>query len=245
MRLRLLADFGVNSFESFVPGMVKQYVAVNREGFFIGDAILFHLGEGLLDLVGASPVLDWVQFQAETGAYDVKIERDENSARRQGPPKLYRYELQGPTAVQVIEQLTGSPLPDVAFFGMTDFRIAGHDVRALRHGMAGQPGFELFGPWQEGADVLAALLAAGARARTRPRGSEGVLDRQPRIGLDPEAAVGDLRRGGEGVPRVAPGGGRGLARREHGLGRHHRLLRHPIRHRLWAARQVRSRLPRP
>ena len=141
--------------------MVKQYVAVNREGFFIGDAILFHLEEGLLDLVGASPVQDWVQFQAETGAYDVAIERDENSARRQGPPKLYRYELQGPTAVQVVEQLTGSPLPDVAFFGMTDFRIAGHDVRALRHGMAGQPGFELFGPWQEGPDVLAALLAAG------------------------------------------------------------------------------------
>lgn len=158
---RLLSDFGVNSFASFVPGMVKQYVAVNREGFFIGDAILFHLGEGLLDLVGASPVQDWVQFQAETGAYDVAIERDENSARREGPPKLYRYELQGPTAVQVVEQLTGSPLPDVAFFGMTDFRIAGHDVRALRHGMAGQPGFELFGPWQEGPDVLAALLAAG------------------------------------------------------------------------------------
>ena len=29
--------------------------------------------------------------------------------------------------------------------------IAGHRVRALRHGMAGQPGFELFGPWAEGA----------------------------------------------------------------------------------------------
>jgi len=34
-------------------------------------------------------------------------------------------------------------------------------VRALRHGMAGQPGFELFGPWAQGDDVLAAILAAG------------------------------------------------------------------------------------
>ena len=99
----------------------------------------------------------------------------------------------------MIEQLTGAPLPDVAFFGMTDFTIAGHDVRALRHGMAGQPGFELFGPWHEGEDVLAALLAAGLGSDSSAR-SEGILDRQPRIGLDPEAAVGDLRRGGEGVP---------------------------------------------
>src|SRR5260370_5978692 len=57
--------------------------------------------------------------------------------------------------------MTGEPLPDVKFFNMTDLRIAGRRVRALRHGMAGQPGFELFGPWAEGDDVLGAILAAG------------------------------------------------------------------------------------
>ena len=59
-------------------------------------------------------------------------------------------------------KLTGGPLPDVKFFNMTDFTIAGHRVRALRHGMAGQPGFELFGPWAEGDEVLHAILEAGA-----------------------------------------------------------------------------------
>ena len=34
-------------------------------------------------------------------------------------------------------------------------------MRALRHGMAGQPGWELFGPWDDGDAVLEALLAAG------------------------------------------------------------------------------------
>ena len=39
--------------------------------------------------------------------------------------------------------------------------IAGRKVRALRHGMAGQPGFELMGPWADHAAVHAALVAAG------------------------------------------------------------------------------------
>ncbi|GHE80297.1 glycine cleavage system protein T [Amycolatopsis deserti] len=160
--LRLLSDFGVNTFKNFTPGKAKQYVAVNADGYFIGDAILFHLEEELFDVVGHPTVINWLQYNAETGDYDVTIERDENSYDRPaGPPKIYRYELQGPTAKPLMEKLTGEPLPDVKFFNMADFTIAGHRVRALRHGMAGQPGFELFGPWSEGEDVLAAILEAG------------------------------------------------------------------------------------
>ncbi|GAA5167421.1 MULTISPECIES: aminomethyltransferase family protein [Amycolatopsis] len=160
--LRLLADFGVNSFANFTPGKAKQYVAATADGQLVGDAILFHLDDDYFDLVGHSMVPDWLQYQAETGGYDVTIERDPNSYDRpSGPPRLYRYELQGPTAGPLVEKLTGEPLPDVKFFHMTEFRIGGHHVRALRHGMAGQPGFELFGPWEEGEDVLGAILEAG------------------------------------------------------------------------------------
>ncbi|HJQ46971.1 MAG TPA: aminomethyl transferase family protein [Amycolatopsis sp.] len=160
--LRVLSDFGVNTFKNFTPGKAKQYVAVNSEGYFIGDAILFHLDEELFDIVGHPTVLNWLRYNAETGDYDVTLELDENSYDRpSGPPKIYRYELQGPTAKPLVEKLTGEPLPDVKFFNMAEFTIAGHHVRALRHGMAGQPGFELFGPWAEGQDVLEAILEAG------------------------------------------------------------------------------------
>src|SRR5213075_3054497 len=37
----------------------------------------------------------------------------------------------------------------------------GKQVSALRHGMAGQPGFELFGPWEDGETVCLALVEAG------------------------------------------------------------------------------------
>lgn len=161
--LRLLSDLGVNTFAGFGVNKAKQFVAVNPSGQLIGDAILFHLDENLFDLVGHPMVIDWVLFHRERGGYDVKVERDENSAvRASGPPKFYRYEIQGPTAAAVLEQATSRPLPEAKFFNMADFAIAGKSVRGLRHGMAGQPGFELFGPWADGEAVLAALIEAGA-----------------------------------------------------------------------------------
>lgn len=161
--LPLLERLAVNSFANFTPGRAKQYVAVNADGFIIGDAILFHLPDGSFDLVGHPMVLDWVEFHARTERLDVELERDENSiVRTSGPPRQYRFELQGPTAAAIVERLTGRELPDVRFFSMTSFEIAGLRVDALRHGMAGQPGFELFGPWDQGERVREALLEAGA-----------------------------------------------------------------------------------
>jgi glycine cleavage system aminomethyltransferase T len=160
--LRLLSDVGVNTFANFGVGKAKQFVAVNPDGYLIGDAILFHLEDELFDLVGHPMVIDWVTFNLERGDYQATLERDDNSAvRTAGPPTLYRYELQGPTAAALIEQVSGAPLPDVKFFNMAEFEIAGRRVRGLRHGMAGQPGFELFGPWTDSDAVLAALLEAG------------------------------------------------------------------------------------
>ena len=160
--LRLFGDLGVNNFSRFRPETAKQFVAVNDDGYLIGDGILFYLGPDEFDFVGAHPaIVDWVHYNAEKGDYDVEVERDENSLDREGPPKLYRYELQGPAALGVVERATGSAVPEVGFFHMTRFTIAGREVRALRHGMAGQPGFELFGPWEQGEDVRQALLDAG------------------------------------------------------------------------------------
>jgi len=160
--MKLLQDLAVNSFAKFTVDSAKQFIAVNHEGYVIGDAILFHLGENSFDLVGHPMAIDWVRFHAETGDYDVELELDGNSIVRQGPPKLYRYELQGPNALKIVERLIGGEVPPTKFFGMANFTIAGTTVRALRHGMAGQPGFELFGPWAEGDAIRAAILEAGA-----------------------------------------------------------------------------------
>ncbi|GGA62195.1 glycine cleavage system protein T [Pseudoclavibacter endophyticus] len=161
--LRLLSDTGVNNFSNFAVGDAKQFVAVNDEGYLIGDAILFHLEEGRFDLVGWFMVLDWVEFIGKTGDYDVTFERDWNSVLRAPgeDPVLYRYEIQGPHALALLEKAIGGQVPETKFFGGAELEIDGAKVGSLRHGMAGQPGFELFGPWAERDTVRNALLHHG------------------------------------------------------------------------------------
>jgi len=170
--LRLLSDLGVNTFSNAQVDKAKQFVAVNPDGHVIGDAILFFLDENKVSLVGRPSAHNWVQFHGETGDYDVTFERDERTVvNPTGRRKLYRYQVQGPTALDVLEQVTGGPLPEIKFFNMGRLTIAGHEVRALHHGMSGTKGLELFGPWEEGAEVKAAIVEAGKEHGLRQVGS--------------------------------------------------------------------------
>ncbi len=106
-------------------------------------------------MVGRPSVHNWVQYHAETGGYNVTLERDEWSvADPNRPRKVYRFQLQGPNAPALLEKLNGGPLPPTKFFHMTWITIAGRKVRFLHHGMAGVAGGELFGPFEEGPEVI-------------------------------------------------------------------------------------------
>jgi vanillate/3-O-methylgallate O-demethylase len=170
--IKLLSALGVNSFETFQPGKAKQFVACSPDGYVIGDGILFFLEESKLRLVGRPSAHNWVQYHAETGGYDVELSRDERTAvNPTGRRELYRYQLQGPTAMDVLEKATDGPLPEIKFFNLGEITLAGRRVRALHHGMSGAPGLELFGPWEEGDEVKSALVEAGDEFGLRQVGS--------------------------------------------------------------------------
>lgn len=160
---KMLSRLAANSFENFKVDRAKQMICVTPDGYFLGDLILFYLDENTFNLVGRSPVQNWVRYHAETGGYDVKVELDQRTALRADKEnrKCYRYQIQGPNAMKLMEKAIGGTPPDLKFFHMTRFTIADREVRALRHGMAGQPGFELFGPWEDRDIVKNALVAAG------------------------------------------------------------------------------------
>jgi glycine cleavage system aminomethyltransferase T len=160
--LKLLSSLGINSFANFAPGKAKQFVPVTPAGYVIGDVILFGLDEQRYNLVGRAPVLNWVTYHAETGDHDVQVTFDQRTAlRNDGKRRHYRFQVQGPNAMQVLEKALGHEPEDLKFFNMRTEQLGGKEVCALRHGMAGQPGWELFGPWEDHDAVHEVLVKAG------------------------------------------------------------------------------------
>ncbi len=164
--LKLLSHLAINSFAKFPVERAKQFVPCNYSGHVIGDGILFHLEQNKLLFVGRAPSANWIEFHAKTGGYNVTTSKDDRSPSRTGGKAVtrnhYRFQIQGPNAKQVIEKLNGGPIPEIKFFAMDYITIAGRKVRALRHGMAGAPGLEIWGPYAEGDEIRAAIVKAGA-----------------------------------------------------------------------------------
>ena len=163
----LLEYLAINSFKNFAVNKAKQFVPVTPDGYVIGDVILFYLAENEFSLVGRAPAIEWVEFHAQYpkpdgSKWNVTVERDERTAlRSDNKRKNYRFQLQGPNAMKILGIAMGETPPDLKFFSMAHINIAGKDVIALRHGMAGQPGYELFGPWADYDVVHGALVEAG------------------------------------------------------------------------------------
>jgi vanillate/3-O-methylgallate O-demethylase len=163
--LKLCSHLAFNPFAKFPVDRAKHFAPCSYDGFVIGDGILFHLAPNELAYVGRAPAANWLQFHAETGGYNVKATRDERSPGNPGGKAVirreYRFQIQGPNANQILDKLNGGPIPEIKFFNMGAITIKGRKVRALRHGMAGAPGLEIWGPYEEREEIRAAIVEAG------------------------------------------------------------------------------------
>ena len=163
--LKLMSWCTINSFANFVPGKAKQMVPCSHDGYVIGDGILFYTAKDELLFVGRAPTVNWIQFHAETGGFKVEVIRDDRSPSHPRGKAVtrrhYRFQVQGPNAAKILTKLNGGPLPEIKFFNFDAVTIKGRKVNALRHGMAGEPGLEVWGPYAEGDEIRDAILEAG------------------------------------------------------------------------------------
>ncbi|PZG23737.1 vanillate/3-O-methylgallate O-demethylase [Nonomuraea aridisoli] len=172
--LRLISDTGVNSVANFPVDSAKQFVPVSPEGGVIGDGILFREAAEQFVFVGRAPVANWLTFRAGQG-YDVELRLDPRSPSRPYGKAvtrdLWRFQIQGPRAWEIIEKVNGGPVEQLRFFRMAHMNVAGERVRTLRHGMAGAPGLELWGPYETYDKVRDAILEAGREFGLEPCGA--------------------------------------------------------------------------
>jgi len=170
----LLESLGVNSFESVRngdPPQAKNYLTCNPDGYVIGDVILFYLGETEFLSVGSEWINNWIRYNAETGDADVRTAVPYHPFDDHDPPD-FRFQIQGPNALDVMEAVVDGSLPEIPFFEMDTVEIRGRETYALGHGMAATPGLEIFGPHQIHDEVRADILEAGAEYGIRQLGTK-------------------------------------------------------------------------
>lgn len=163
-----LAYHGINAFGNFDLNRAKHYVPVTPQGHVIGDHIIFREREDKFILVGRAPTSNWLLFCAAWGKWNVRIKHDPRSTSRPEGERVlrthYRYQIQGPDAPKIFEKMNGGPIPDIKFFHVDWINVGSKRVQALRHGMSGAPGLEIWGPYEDKAYILSTIMQAAADA---------------------------------------------------------------------------------
>ncbi|QCC49369.1 aminomethyltransferase family protein [Halobellus limi] len=171
----LLAHLGINNFTRIRtedPPQAINLVVCNHEGYVIGDVILFYLGEETFDAVGENYVNNWIKYNAGISDLDVTTRSLYDPYVEGGSPPDFRFQIQGPHAIDIMEEVVDGSLPEIPFFQMDTIEIDGVQTYALGHGMAAMPGLEIFGPYEAHDDVLEKILAAGEQYGIRRLGSK-------------------------------------------------------------------------
>ena len=162
---KMLSDLAINSLAKFKVDTAKHFVPCSYSGHVIGDVIMFRMAEDQYNLVGRAPTVNWVQFHAEKGGYNVDIARDDRSPSinfgKEIKRRHYRFQIQGPNATQILDKLNGGPVGEVKFFNVGRIKIGGRTLPAFRHGMAGVPGLEIWGPYKDYDEIRNLILEAG------------------------------------------------------------------------------------
>ena len=159
-----LAHTGINAFSNFELNRAKHFVPVTPAGHVIGDMIIFRERADKFILVGRSPTANWLRFQAAYGNWNVRLDYDPRSDSRPDGERVirghYRFQIQGPDAPQLFEKINGGPIPDIKFFHVDHINFGSKRVQALRHGMAGAPGLEIWGPYADKHYIRSVIMEA-------------------------------------------------------------------------------------
>jgi len=163
-----LSYVGINSFANFKENVAKHFVPVTPAGHVIGDMIIFRESEEKFVLVGRAPTANWVRFQASYGKWNVRLFHDPRSDSRPDGKAVfrthYRFQIQGPEANAIFEKMNGGPIPEVKFFHVDWINVGNRKVQALRHGMAGAPGLEIWGPYADKHYIQTTIAEAAKEA---------------------------------------------------------------------------------
>jgi aminomethyltransferase len=163
--LALCQHVTTNDAQKLATGDAQYTLWCDERGGTIDDTILYRLGpERYLFCVNASNAAicrDWLREQARSFPGAEVIDRSD---------ELGLVAVQGPRAVEIVEQLGGTRATALKRFGCSEATVAGVDLVAARTGYTGEDGFELFVAVERLPSVWQALLEGARRVGGEPIG---------------------------------------------------------------------------
>lgn len=141
------------------PGRAVYTALLNQHGGIESDLTVQCIGAGRYRLfVGGGALrrdLAWLIRHRDDRGFDARI------SDRSGDFAVLA--LMGPQARRIAEELGAAELNALAYFGVTEARLAGRPVRAARLSYIGEAGWEITCAAADAAAVCAAMRDAGAR----------------------------------------------------------------------------------
>lgn len=133
------------------------------DGGVVDDVLVYKMAAGRYLLVvnaGNHPKdLAWITEQ--TGRAALVTDRSSETAQ---------IALQGPAALEILQQLTVERLDQLKYYWFTGGKIKDIDCIISRTGYTGEDGFEIYAAREKAADLWETLLEAGRKAGLKPAG---------------------------------------------------------------------------
>ncbi|MCM2322882.1 MAG: glycine cleavage system aminomethyltransferase GcvT [Oligoflexia bacterium] len=148
-----------------------QYTVLpNEHGGLVDDLIIYRYNkQRFLVVVNASNTdKDFAHFvkiqkQFKGGKADLRVTNE--SAR------YSQIAVQGPKAAEIVQKITKTPLAPIKTYWFADGTVLNGIPAVLgRTGYTGEDGFEIYLPWDKGAEVWRALMEAGTPLGLKPCG---------------------------------------------------------------------------
>ncbi len=133
------------------PGKSAYAIILNEAGRITDDCIMFHIMPNDWMMVhGGGTGMEQLGKSAE--GKDVKIEFDDD---------LHNISLQGPAAVDFLDQHTSYDLHSLAYFHHMPTRLFGRNCLISRTGYSGERGYEIFSKADDVVAIWDAILEQG------------------------------------------------------------------------------------
>ena len=161
--LRLVNYVATNDASRLVCGQVQYSGLLYEHGGFVDDILVHKVAEDHYFLcVNASNQDKDFEHIIAHNQFDATVE---NAGSRYA-----QLALQGPRALDTLQNLTSVPLAPIAYYHFCDGEVSGAPARIARTGYTGEDGFEIYLAPADAPRIWDEILEAGAAAGIKPCG---------------------------------------------------------------------------